>query len=95
MFCLSLRTIVGLRSNKQKPRMKLHGAWAFNWALHLHILDEPVMKDSSSTIEMLAQLIEDVVKQAAARGVAMPSHLLVCVPSNEFRQPPPPSPHPR
>lgn len=41
--------------------MKLHGAWAFGWALDLHVVDEPVKKDSAFVIETIALALEKVI----------------------------------
>lgn len=47
-----------LRSKLQKPRMKLHGCWAFGFTLQLWCLDETSKHDSACIIEILARTIQ-------------------------------------
>ena len=51
---------VRLRSKHQRPRIKVHGAWAFGFCLNVYILDENAAHDSSAIIEMLSATLEDV-----------------------------------
>ena len=48
-----------LRAKHERPRVKVHGAWAFGHFLNIFVLDEPAKHDSSSIIEIIAQTIED------------------------------------
>ena len=67
------------RSNLQRPRMKLHGCWAFGWALHLHCMHDTSRKDSASTIEMVAQMIEEVYAICQRTGRKCPTQLMLCL----------------
>ena len=49
-----------LRAKYQRPRVKVHGAWAFGYTLNVYILDEVARHDSSAILEILSQTIEDV-----------------------------------
>ncbi|CAL1146198.1 unnamed protein product [Cladocopium goreaui] len=49
-----------LRAKYQRPRVKVHGAWAFGYTLNVYILDEVAKHDSSAILEILSQTIEDV-----------------------------------
>ena len=48
-----------LRSKYQRPRLKVHGAWAFGFCLNIFVMDDPSRHDSSAIIEILAITIED------------------------------------
>jgi hypothetical protein len=43
-----------------RPRMKLHGAWAFSYCLELRLLDEDAPHDSSFICQLLAETLERV-----------------------------------
>lgn len=49
-----------LRSKLQKPRMKLHGCWAFGYTLQLFCLDDTSKHDATCIIEILALTIQKV-----------------------------------
>ena len=49
-----------LRAKHQRPRVKVHGAWAFGYTLNVYVLDECAAHDSSAIIEIVAATIEDV-----------------------------------
>ena len=48
------------RSKHQRPRVKVHGAWAFGYTANVFIMDESARHDSSCILEILTQTIEDV-----------------------------------
>lgn len=48
-----------LRAKYQRPRLKVHGAWAFGYQLSVAVMDETARHDSSSIIEILATTVED------------------------------------
>ncbi|CAJ1332287.1 unnamed protein product [Effrenium voratum] len=72
----ALRAAASL-ANIVNPRMKLHGAWALGWTLDLHVVDEPVKKDSAFVIETIALALEKAFKIAAETGRRMPDQLVV------------------
>ena len=49
-----------LRAKHQRPRVKVHGAWAFGYTLNVYVLDDSAPHDSSAIIEIVAATIEDV-----------------------------------
>jgi hypothetical protein len=51
-----------LRAKFQRPRVKVHGAWAFGYTFNVFILDEVSKHDSSAIIEILTQTIEDAAR---------------------------------
>lgn len=48
-----------LRAKHQRPRLKIHGVWAYGFTVSICVMDEPARHDSSAIIEMVAQCIED------------------------------------
>lgn len=72
----SLRT--SYRSSKlRRPRLKLHGCWAYNYCLHIAILDENTQHGSSMTIELIATSLEKCMEISAQRGAGSPTTLVV------------------
>ena len=53
-----------LRAKHQRPRVKVHGAWAFGYSLNVYIMDESHPHDSSAIIEILSATLEDVSRQS-------------------------------
>jgi len=51
-----------LREKHQRPRVKVHGAWAFGYTLNVYVMDEPSPHDSSAIIEIVAATIEDATR---------------------------------
>ena len=49
---------LGLRAKHQRPRVKVHGAWAFGHCLVVGVLDESAKHDSACIIELLSLTIE-------------------------------------
>lgn len=47
------------RAKHQRPRLKVHGCWAYGFTVNTYILDEPSRHDSSAVIEMISSTIED------------------------------------
>ena len=48
-----------LRSKHQRPRLKIHGVWAYGYVVNISVMDESSRHDSSAIIEMVSQTIED------------------------------------
>lgn len=52
-----------LRGRHERPRLKVHGAWAFGHYLNIYLMDDVAKHDSSSVIEMISRTLEDVACQ--------------------------------
>lgn len=61
-----MRTTLDPRQKYQRPRLKIHGAWAFGYTLNVFIMDENAKHDSSSILEILTQTVEDVTRYRKA-----------------------------
>lgn len=53
-------SLLALRAKHERPRVKVHGAWAFGRFLNIFVMDEVAKHDSSCIIEMLAITLENV-----------------------------------
>lgn len=72
----SLKT--AYRSSKiQRPKLKLHGVWAFNYVLRLAVLDESSHHGSSLVQELLARTLEDCVEISRQKGIPPPDTVIV------------------
>lgn len=61
-----MRTTLDPRQKYQRPRLKIHGAWAFGYTLNVFIMDENAKHDSSAILEILTQTVEDVTRYRKA-----------------------------
>ena len=68
-----------------RPRLAIHGCWAFNVCLRVGVLDETHPHDSSTVLELLLQTIEDAVRIFKERGQKVPD-TLVLVGDNTVRE---------
>ena len=48
-----------LRAKHIRPRLKIHGAWAFGYCCNIFAIDEPGRHNSSCIMEILAQTMDD------------------------------------
>ena len=64
-------------SKMQRPRLKIHGAWAFGYCLRIAVLDETCYHDSSLVTEVLAMTLEDVMRICDERGWAHPETAVI------------------
>ena len=53
------------------------GCWAHGYAIHFHVMHETSKKDSAATIQMLAEMIEEVARLCSQRNRSMPTQLLI------------------
>ena len=72
-----------------RPRLKVHGAWAFGWCVRIFVLDDPARHNSSCICQVIAETIEEaraqlslrtvsqVMKMAAERGCPPPDCLCI------------------
>jgi hypothetical protein len=68
-----------LRSRFVRPRMKIHGCWAFGVCVNIFVLDETSKHNSSCIIEVIAQTIERAFEILKSQGRSLPRTLLVFV----------------
>ena len=68
-----------LRAKHQRPRVKVHGAWAFGYTLNVYVLDESAPHDSSAIIEIVAATIEDVALLCYFFFLVGSAYLFSCV----------------
>ena len=54
-----IHCLADLRSKHQRPRLKVHGVWAYGYIVNISVMDEVSRHDSSCIIEMISQTIED------------------------------------
>ena len=72
----SLKT--AYRSAKfQRPKLKIHGVWAFGFVLRIAVLEENTYHGSGLVQELLALTIEDIMKVCDEKKVAAPDTLVV------------------
>lgn len=62
----------------QRPKLKLHGVWAFGYCLRIAVLEENSFHGSSLVQELLALTIEDVMNICRRQHRAPPDTLVVC-----------------
>lgn len=55
-----------LRGRHERPRLKVHGAWAFGRFLNIFLMDDVARHDSSTVIEMISLTLEAVACQHQA-----------------------------
>lgn len=72
-------------SKLQKPRMKLHGCWAFGFTLQLWCLDETSKHDSACIIEILARTIQRAFEICDQNQIQRPRHVCI-VADNTVRE---------
>ena len=66
------------RSSKlRRPRLKVHGCWAFNYCLRIAILEETTQHGSSMVTEIIGHTLEDVARISRERGEAAPTTLVI------------------
>lgn len=66
------------RSSKlRRPRLKVHGVWAYNYLLNIAVLEENTQHGSSLVAELIATTLEQVVEIAHRKGLASPTTLVV------------------
>lgn len=61
----------------QRPRLKVHGVWAFGYALRIAVLDETTFHGSSMVIEMLHIALEDVMRVCDQQNRPRPDTLII------------------
>lgn len=64
-------------SKLRRPRIKLHGAWAFGYCLRVALLEETTTHGSAMVTEVIAHTLEDVARISRERGVPSPTTLVV------------------
>ena len=64
-------------SKFQRPKLKIHGVWAFGHVLRLAILEEGSYHGSSMVREVLALTLEDVVAECQRKGRAPPDTVVI------------------
>ena len=64
-------------SKLRRPRLKVHGVWAYNYLLNIAVLEENTQHGSSLVAELIATTLEQVVQIAHRKGLASPTTLVV------------------
>lgn len=64
-------------SKLRRPRLKVHGVWAYNYLLNIAVLEENTQHGSSLVAELIATTLEQVVEIAHRKGLASPTTLVV------------------
>ena len=64
-------------SKLRRPRLKIHGCWAFNFCLRLAVLEETTQHGSSMVTEIISHTLEDVVRICQERNIPAPTTLVV------------------
>ena len=64
-------------SKLRRPRLKVHGAWAFNYCLRIAILEETTQHGSSMVTEIIAHTLEDVNRISHQKGIPAPTTLVL------------------
>ena len=64
-------------SKLQRPKIKIHGCWAFGHTLQLALLEETQQSGSAMVQELLMICIEKVMAQCRSRGEVCPDTLCV------------------
>ena len=73
------------RSSKfQRPKLKIHAAWAFGHVLRVAILEERTFHGSSMVRELLSLVLEDVMVECGRAGRPLP-HTCVVVGDNTVK----------
>lgn len=74
------------RSSKfQRPKLKIHAAWAFGHVLRVAILEERTFHGSSMVRELLSLVLEDVMVECGRAG-RPPPHTCVVVGDNTVKE---------
>lgn len=74
------------RSSKfQRPKLKIHAAWAFGHVLRVAILEERTFHGSSMVRELLSLVLEDVMLECERTGRPRP-HTCVVVGDNTVKE---------
>ena len=74
------------RSSKfQRPKLKIHAAWAFGHVLRVAILEERTFHGSSMVRELLSLVLEDVMVECERTGRPRP-HTCVVVGDNTVKE---------
>ena len=74
------------RSSKfQRPKLKIHAAWAFGHVLRVAILEERTFHGSSMVRELLSLVLEDVMVECGRAGRPLP-HTCVVVGDNTVKE---------
>ena len=68
-----------------RPRLKIHGIWAFGYCLRIAVLDESTYHGSAMVVEMISLAIEDVMRISKERGQP-PPHTCVVVGDNTVKE---------
>lgn len=67
------------RSSKfQRPKLKIHAAWAFGHVLRVAVLEERSSHGSGMVRELLSLVMEDVMVECARTGRPRPHTVVVC-----------------
>ena len=64
-------------SKLQRPRLKIHGAWCFNYTLQLAILEDITYHGSAMVQEVLMRTLEEVISQCKANHQPYPDTVVV------------------
>ena len=64
-------------SKLARPKLKIHGAWCFNYTLQLAVLEENTTHGSALVQELLMITIEKVMAHCRSTGQAAPDTLAV------------------
>lgn len=62
----------------QRPKLKLHGVWAFGYTLRIAVLEETSYHGSSLVQELVALTIEDCISICRSQNRAPPDTLVIC-----------------
>ena len=61
----------------QRPKLKIHGVWAFGFVLRIAVLEENTFHGSGLVQELLALTVEDIMRVCDEKKVAAPDTLVV------------------
>ena len=74
------------RSSKfQRPKLKIHAAWAFGHVLRVAVLEERSYHGSSMVRELLTLTMEDIIEECARTGRPQP-HTVLFVGDNTVKE---------
>ena len=72
-------------SKLHRPRLKIHGCWAFGFSLRIAVVEENQYHGSSLVQEVLALTLEDVMRICKERQVPEP-HTVVVIGDNTVKE---------
>ena len=60
LLCFGNIALEPLREKFIRPRLKVHGCWAFGYCVQIYAIDDPGRHNSSCIIEILAKTLQEV-----------------------------------